>query len=650
MTALTVRSALNAVAAIFRWKAAPEGATAIYGEGRGWRSIFESFPGSYQADVEIERDAVLSQDTVFACTTLIASDIAKLGVDLVERDEGIWKIVNSAAFSPVLRKPNSYQTWQQFVENWITSKLSTGNTYILKQRDDRGVVVAMYVLDPHRVTPLVADDGSVYYRLGADNLARIPDGEEPHAVPASEIIHDRFNCLHHPLVGLSPISASGLSATQALQIQRGSAKFFRNSSRPSGMLTAPAKISDELAGRLKQNFESKFSGENVGRVFIAGDGLSYTPMAVNAVDAQLVDQLKISALQVCATYHVPPHLVGASAEPTYSTTEALQRYFAQCLQSLIRSLELCLTEGLGLSNVPRRELRIQVNLDDLLRMDQKTLTEVEGLKVQRSISAPNEARQKFNLPPVEGGDSPLAQQQEFSLAALSKRDALPNPFAPTEGEPAPTAAKSFGSAADEEEEMTPSQVRALLDDLLGMVEGRLANGLPALVQRVYEEHKGALASMAAEPVKSAVEEKLSIAEMRLAAGLPAMVNRVFLDHQDSLAARAAHAVPVIVPARGERGEDGKDGKDGFSPEDLELEMEADGRTLVIAMRGDGKVVRKSIRFDGMPQHRDVYQNSRTYSKGDCVVYGSAYWLAKQETNEPPRGAGNHWQLVLKGNR
>ena len=40
-----------------------------------------------------------------------------------------------------------------------------GNTYVLKQRDERGVVVALYVLDPSKVKPLVTPDGAVYYEL-----------------------------------------------------------------------------------------------------------------------------------------------------------------------------------------------------------------------------------------------------------------------------------------------------------------------------------------------------------------------------------------------------------------------------------------------------------------------------------------------------
>ena len=75
----------------------------------------------------------------------------------------------------MLRQPNRYQTIVKFVEQWITSKLTAGNAYVLKQRDERGVVSALYVLDPARVTPLIAPDGAVYYGLKRDDLTGVPD-------------------------------------------------------------------------------------------------------------------------------------------------------------------------------------------------------------------------------------------------------------------------------------------------------------------------------------------------------------------------------------------------------------------------------------------------------------------------------------------
>jgi HK97 family phage portal protein len=333
---------------ISRAKATDEKALSPVGQGRGgWYRIFEPFAGAWQTNVEIRYDSVLSNHADFACRTLIASDIAKLRIKLVQKDaDGIWSETTNPAYSPVLRKPNHFQNRMQFMESWVLSKLQRGNALILKQRDARGVVNRLYVLDWALVTPLVADDGSVFYQLNTYNLAGLPASV---TVPAREVIHDRFNCFFHPLIGLSPIFAGGLAAVQGLAIQNDSTLFFQNGAQPGGILTAPGAISDETAKRLKEHWDTNFSGKNSGKVAVLGDGLKYEAMKAKAVDSQLIEQLKWSAEVVCSTYHVPPYKIGVGTMPTYNNIQSLNvEYYAQCLQVLIESIELCLDEGLGM--------------------------------------------------------------------------------------------------------------------------------------------------------------------------------------------------------------------------------------------------------------------------------------------------------------
>lgn len=408
-----------------RQKAAPAGQL-VDNRGGWFPLIRESFTGAWQQNVEVKLESVLSNHADFACRTLIASDIAKLRIKLVEKDGAIWKEVINPAFSPVLRKPNRYQTRQQFMECWLLSKLQSGNAYVLKQRDGRGVVVAMYVLDPNRVKPLVAQDGAVYYELARDDLSGLPGTSV--TAPAREIIHDRFNCFFHPLVGLSPIFANGLSAMQGQAIQNMSAGFFQNGATPGGVLTAPGAISDETAKRLKESWETNFGGKNRGKVAVLGDGLRYEAMTAKAVDSQLIEQLKWSAEVICSTYHVPPYKIGVGVMPSYNNIQALNvEYYSQCLQAHIEAIEACLDEGLGLDGV---SIGTEIDTDNLLRMDSVTQMSVLKEAVGSALMSPDEGRRKLDLPPVPGGASPYLQQQNYSLEALAKRDAQDDPFAP----------------------------------------------------------------------------------------------------------------------------------------------------------------------------------------------------------------------------
>lgn len=412
-----------------RAKAAPASATAV-AENRGgwWPLIRESFAGAFQQNIVVDNQLVLSYHAVYACITLIASDISKLCVELVQEDEnGIWTEVESPAFSPVLRKPNRYQNRIQFWEGWVLSKLMRGNTYVLKQRDNRNIVTALYVLDPNRVKVLVADDGSVWYQLNSDNLSGL---QEAVTVPASEIIHDRFNCLFHPLVGSSPIYAAGVAATQGLAIQSNSANFFNNKSQPGGVLTAPGAISDATATRLKDHWNTNFTGENAGKVAVLGDGLKYERMSLTADESQLIEQLKWTAEVVCSVFHVPPYKIGIGTMPTYSNIQSLNiEYYSQCLQSLIEAAELCLDEGLGIGEgvkINGATYGTEFDIDNLLRMD--SVTQMEVLKNSAGVAKVDEMRKRINLPKTEGGDAVYLQQQNYSLAALAKRDAGADPF------------------------------------------------------------------------------------------------------------------------------------------------------------------------------------------------------------------------------
>ncbi len=377
----------------------------------------DTFPGAWQRNLDVDTtENILKFSAVYACVSLIAGDISKLRIKLVRnRGDGVWSEVVVPAFSPVLRKPNRYQTRIQFLAQWVISKLLSGNVYVLKERDARNVVSAMYVLDPQRVTPLVAPDGAVYYRLAADQLAQVTENDL--VIPSSAIIHDRMLTLWHPLVGVSPIYACGASATQGIRIQTNSAKFFENMSRPSGILTSPDQISDDLADRFKRHWETNYTGGSIGKIAVLGGGLTYEAMTIPAEDAQLIEQLRWTVEDVARCFHVPLHKLGMG-QPTLNNIGALnQDYYTQTLQSLIECIELLLDEGLGLGE----DIGTELDLEGLLRMDPLSVADYNERGVRAGIVAPNEARLKINLPPVEGGNTPYMQQQNWSLEALNRR-------------------------------------------------------------------------------------------------------------------------------------------------------------------------------------------------------------------------------------
>lgn len=442
---------------------------------RGWFSIIsEPFTGAWQRNRELRHETLAAHYAVYSCITLIASDISKMCIRLVEQDKNdIWNEVSVAAFSPVLRKPNRYQNRIKFIEQWVVSKLRRGNTYILKQREGRTLVKAMYVLDPDRVRPLVAPDGSVYYQLSSDNLAGL---NEQVTVPASEIIHDTMCPLFHPLCGVSPLVACGMAAVQGLSIQNSVTKFFENGAVPGGILTTPTEISDEQAKLFKEAWEANYTGHNAGRVAVLGGGLKYEKMMMTAVESQLIEQLKWTAETICSCFHVPAYMVGVGAPPAYNNIEALnQQYYSQCLQALIENIELLLDEGLGLDTVAGHTYGTEFDLDGLLRMDTATQYKTLGDGIGSGLVTPNEGRKKIGYKPLKGGDTAYLQQQNFSLAALDRRDSSDDPFAlePKRDQSTPTPAEETAA----ENALADPQAGKML---VGMLAQKSLESLPPL--------------------------------------------------------------------------------------------------------------------------------------------------------------------------
>lgn len=452
----------------------------------GWfhRFIPEAYPGAWQQNVELGIESILMHPIVYGCVNTISSDIAKLRPRLMDQlPSGIWRERYDNKISPVLKKPNHYQNHLQYKELYMNSKLSCGNTYVLIQRDRSRDIEKLFILDPALACPVISDSGEVFYRLKADKLSGIHKDnlnldlmqfEGDLYVPASEIIHDRWNCFNHPLIGIGPLQAAMLTATHALRIQRHGSTFFANSAMMSGVLTAPGHISDDTANRAKDYFEEEFTGAGAGKIAVLGDGLKYEQMTMSSADSQLIEQMKYTGEQICSIFHVPQHMILGNS-PTYNNIEIMnQQYYSQCLQILIESFEELHDQAFGLNNKNKNNSGIDLDLSSIMRMDTTTRYSTYDKGIKGSFLTINEARLMEDLEPVEGGDTIRLQQQNFSLQALAERDKT-NPLGvpPSTEKPQEVvdAGKEEENQGDDEEDTTEDETEKFIKALTRQFKG-----------------------------------------------------------------------------------------------------------------------------------------------------------------------------------
>lgn len=317
----------------------------------------------------------------------------------------------------------------------MLSKLTQGNTYVLKRRDVRGMVTALYVLDPTKVQPLVSDSGNVFYKLQSDSLNTLPEDypEDRLIVPAREIIHDRCITLHHQLIGIPPLCAAYWPAMKNLKILKSATEFFTNNAQPGGILTAPAGMSDGDAKLVQEYWQKNYTGDNAGKIAVIGADMKFTSFAMNGADSQLVEQMQYSDRQICQPFGIPPYVVGVGEIPAgLKVDDVINTYYSLGLQSHIEAMEALLDDGLGVE-LP---LGIECDLEPLLRMDDTKKAEVATKLVGGGIKTPNEARFGFNLPPLDGGNTVYLQQQDLPLDQ-ARLNRSPNAAQDNEPEPIP---------------------------------------------------------------------------------------------------------------------------------------------------------------------------------------------------------------------
>lgn len=429
-------------------------------------TVHEPFAGAWQRNVTDANSGpyAFANSAVYTCTNVISSDMANLPITIVRPNAttGIAEPhVNHPAYA-LFQAPNPTQTTLQFVQQYMVSKLSQGNTYVLLLRDARYVVNEMYVLDPYRVQPLIADDGSVFYRLSMNKLAGIADSV---TVPASDIIHDRCMPLPqgHYLCGVPPLFAAFMSQAMAGRIQINTEQFFANMAIPSGYLIAPGKIEKTVARQLQTEWEANYTGKGIGRTAVLSNGLDYKALTTKPVDADMVALLRWTVEDIARCYRVPPYMVGEMSKATYRNSEQMSRdYFSKCLAHYIRAFEQCFDKGFGMTG----GAHVRFDLSDLFRMETDVRFANYAIALNGGFMSINEVRALEMQQPVVNGDEPRVQMQYVPLSladdlAKANIDAAKASAAPPAPAPAP-APKPPAKAADEAAAV--DQLELLFDD------------------------------------------------------------------------------------------------------------------------------------------------------------------------------------------
>lgn len=363
----------------------------------------------------ISQATAMTVPTVWACVSIRSEDVARCAPNLYRPlSDGSREIVTDHPVAKLFKRPNRIQTWFEFAEQMHTALLLRGNAYAVILRDRRGRPSELIPVNPDAVLVLEAADGEIFYnvnRVGLFQIAALRDF--PQSIPAEDIFHLR-GVAFNATVGVNRLGLARDSVGITLGLMQQAARWMANGARPSGVLQTGKSLTQQAADRLKASWNGLFTGlQNVGSVAVLEEGLEWKPMSLTSVDLQFIEQRKLSVLDVCQWFRMPPHKVGVTEGSSRMNQAQADQIYVN--ETIMPDLERWEQKFVRAFDLDEENLIVDFDENALLRADIMTRINIGRLGVMSGLMSPNEWRRGEHLPPVEGGDEVLAP---VNLAAL----------------------------------------------------------------------------------------------------------------------------------------------------------------------------------------------------------------------------------------
>lgn len=395
--------------------------------------------GSAMVGLSTPEDA-LKIATVWRCVNLISQSIAMLPWGVYKRNaKGDGERQRNHPVEWLLHhEASADHTAYNFKRAIKSHALLWGNGYAEIERDNANRPYALHLLDPSRVEPGRDERGRVVYKV------RQSDGGEI-ILSAADVYH-----IHGPgfdgLRGYSVLEYAATPLITAAAFDKSLQKFFRDGFRPIGFFKTKGRMSIDAFQALEKRIDEYSGLNNRWKALPLDQDMDFEPLATSPEDAQLVDLRKLTAIDICRLFDVPPHLAFDLDRATFSNIESQGREFLTYgLMSHIVQMEQeadrkLLTRGWG-------GLYTKMNVNAIVRADIEKRGAFYQIMLNSGTMNINEVRSLEDLPNIgPEGDIYVRQVQYQPIGTELTPEPVKQPGAPADpNAPPPPPAKSNGA-------------------------------------------------------------------------------------------------------------------------------------------------------------------------------------------------------------
>ncbi len=345
----------------------------------------------------------------------ISGHVGQLPVQVFKRLERGAERDRTHQIARVMRRPNPNQIGIVFREQIAAHSLMDGNGRAAIVRKGGTVVELIPLLPECTVTAIIGGIKVHGTRPSEDDRLRMFFPNIPGDNAADGLIMlDDVDVIHIPGLSLNGFSGVALRDIAARNIgasinaEKRLASQMENGYSGNIMLEAPVGVfrKQAEAEEFIEAFEKRHHGvKKGGKPGILREGIKANVLSMNNRDAEMIDNRKFQR-QDAALYLGLESILGDDASVSYNSLEQKnQAYLTNCLNRWLIRWE----QELEYKLLPKKQYDndthfVKINTAALLKSDFPATVTALSTLVNSTIFSRNDARDKLDMNPVEGGD------------------------------------------------------------------------------------------------------------------------------------------------------------------------------------------------------------------------------------------------------
>lgn len=342
--------------------------------------------------------------TVRSCVDTIARHVSKLKPVHIIKDEDGRHLQSTTINSLLNSRPNIYMSTADFLYKVTSQLLYYGNAFIFLQKDTQNNIIGFYPID-FATCELKEVNNALYLKFNFYTGKTI-------AVPYTDIIHIRRNFSSHDFLGQDAYQPLQETLSNLFKARRSISNKVENSGKISGVLKIKGNVGQENWITQAKTFAKNFMSftNDTGGIAAVDSSTDFVPIT-NKVESAEDTQLKYLQKEVYSYFGLTEAIVSGN----YTETEWQAFY-----ESIIESIKIQLSQEFTAKVFTDQE-RKYGNLIDFNSNRLTYASTANKVSMVKELGAlglltTNEARELFDLPPVEDGDKRLVSLNYINAA------------------------------------------------------------------------------------------------------------------------------------------------------------------------------------------------------------------------------------------